>query len=119
MTDLSTLTPHELLDRVENRNRWFKLASVLFGVVLTAGIIILLVIGLHTLQGVNNQLAQQKQLLTSQHRILSQIQDSSNERAQQLSGLQGHIDCIVSLFQQPTHSTLTVSDLENCKLSLQ
>lgn len=114
---LEHLTPHELVERVENRNRRFKLASVVFGAVLTAGLAVLLVIGLITLQGVNNQLAQQKKLLTSQQQILSQIQKSSNQRTQQLADLQQHIDCIVALFQQPDRSELTISDLENCKIN--
>lgn len=116
MTKLSSLTPHELVERVENRNRRFKLASIVFGAVLTAGLAVLLVIGLITLQGVNNQLAQQKRLLTSQQQILSQIQKSSNQRTQQLADLQQHIDCIVALFQKPNHQQLTITDLEDCQI---
>lgn len=117
MTDLKAMTPHELLERVENRNRWFKIASVVFGITLLIGLIAVLIIGISTLQGVKDQLASQKTLLGSQQQILSRIQASSNQRTKQINDLQDHINCIVALFQQPNRSALTITDLEGCQIS--
>lgn len=117
MSNLDHLSPHELLERVESRNRLFKLASGVFGAVLVAGLTLLLVIGLSTLQAVDKQLASQKNLLDSQQKILSQIQSLGKQQTTQINDLQSHIDCIVALFQQPNRASLTITDLETCKLT--
>lgn len=111
------MTVEALLERVENRNRRFKAASVVFGAVLTAGLALLLVIALHTLQGVNTQLSSQKTLLASQSQILSKISGASVQRTAQINDLQKHIDCVVELFQQPNRANLTITDLEDCQLT--
>lgn len=110
-------TVEALVARVENRNRRFKIASVVFGAVLTAGLALLLIIALNTLQRVNTQLISLKKLSTSQSQILSKIQGASVQRTAQINDLQQHIDCVVELFQQPDRANLTITDLEGCKLS--
>ena len=115
--NLEHLTPHELLARVENRNRMFKIASVIFGVVLVGGLSMLLIIGLNTLQGVNNQLTQQKALLDSQNKILSRIKDSSDQRTQQIKDLQQHIDCVVELLRNSNRDSLKITDIQQCKIT--
>lgn len=117
MTDLEHLTPHELLERVENRNRLFKIASVVFGAVTFFGLVFLVVLGLNTLQGVNNQLTQQKKLLDSQNQILSRIKASSDQRTKQINDLQEHIDCVVELLRRSNRQDLTITDLQNCKIT--
>lgn len=110
-------TVESLVARVENRNRRFKVASVVFGAVLTAGLALLLIIALNTLQRVNTQLVSLKKLSTSQSQILTKISGASVQRTAQINDLQQHIDCVVELFQQPNRASLTITDLEGCKLS--
>lgn len=112
-----TPTVESLVARVENRNQRFKIASVVFGAVLTAGLALLLVISLNTLQRVNTQLSSQKRLLNSQATILAKISGASVQRTTQINDLQQHIDCITELFQQPNRASVTITDLEGCKLS--
>lgn len=117
MNKLEHLTPHELLARVEDRNRRFKVASVVFGAILIIGLTVLVVIGLVTLQGVNNQLKQQKRLLDSQQQILSQIKASSDQRTQQLQELNDHIDCIASFFDGRTRTGAAITNLDECVIT--
>ena len=116
MTDLEHKTTRELIDRVNNQNNRFRVASVVFGAVTILGLIVLLLVCLGTLSGVNRQLSQQKKLLDSQQQILSRISASSQQRTRQINDLQNHINCIVELFQQPNRQNLTITDLQGCQI---
>lgn len=111
------ITTQELIAQLEAKDRHFRAASVLFGVLLIAAVVTLLFIGLNTLQGVRSQLSEQRKLLDSQQQILAKIQDSSKQRTAQINDLQNHIDCIVELFRQPNHTNLTITDVQSCQLT--
>lgn len=111
------LTTQELIAQLEAKDRHFRAASILFGLLLIGAVIALLFVGLSTLQGVRSQLTAQKRLLDSQQQILSKIQASSKQSAIQTQDLQNHIDCIVELFQHPNHNSLTIGQLQGCQLS--
>lgn len=115
MTDLAHMAPHELVARIDNLNRRFKIASVIFGAVLLVGLVAILVIGLQTLQGVDTQLSSQKKLLNSQQQVLANIKAGSDQNATNVKDLQNHIDCIVELLRQPNRSSLTIKDLNGCQ----
>lgn len=115
MTDLANMAPHEIIDRIDDRNRRFKAASVVFAALLLVGLVVLLVLGLQTLQGVNTQLSSQKKLLTNQQQTLSAITASGKQRTAQIQDLQNHIDCIVELLRQPNRASLTLKDLNGCQ----
>lgn len=117
MTEPKHSTARELIDRVNDQNHKFRVSSIIFGIVTLVGLLLLVIICLNTLGRVNQQLAQQQQLLKSQQRILASIQLSSNQRTTQLNDLQNHIDCIVELLRQPNRQTLTISDLQDCQIS--
>jgi hypothetical protein len=117
VTTLEHKTTRDLISEIERKDRRFKFASVVFGAICTAGMAVLLIVGVYTLAGVNQQLGSQKVLLESQNKILSTISASSKQRTRQINDLQDHINCIVSLFQQPNRSQLTITDLENCQLT--
>lgn len=108
---------HVLISDIEAKDRKYKVATGIFGAMLFLGLIVLLLIGIHTLQGVDTQLVQQKSLLNSQRQVLGRIQSSAEQRTKQINQLQQHIDCITELFQQPNRAYLSISDLASCKLS--
>jgi hypothetical protein len=110
--NMSTL---ELIATIEAKNHKFKIAGFIFAGCLTVGLVVLLVLGLSTLDGVNAQLAQQKQLLNSQKQILTSIKDGSDQNAGHVKDLQNHIDCIVELLRQPNRASLTIKDINSCQ----
>jgi hypothetical protein len=116
MTDLTALEPHEILDQLELRNRRFKVASVVFAAFCLIGLVLLLVLGLQTLQKVNSQLASQKKLLGSQQQVITKIAGAAKSRTAQINDLQQHIDCIVGLFQLPNRQDLTITNVEGCQI---
>lgn len=111
------ITTQELIAQLEAKDRHFRAASVLFGMLLIAAVVTLLFVGLSTLRGVRSQLTEQKSLLDSQQQILARIQESNTQRTAQINDLQNHIDCIVELFRQPNHNNLTITDLQSCQLT--
>lgn len=61
-------------------------------------------------------LSQLQHQLDNQQRITKEIQASGDERSDQLHKLNSHIDCIVHLFAQPNHQSLTITDIQQCRL---
>jgi hypothetical protein len=110
--NMSTL---ELIATIEAKNHKFKIAGFVFAGCLTIGLVVLLVLGLSTLDGVNTQLSQQKQLLNSQREILTSIKSGSDQNAGHVKDLQNHIDCIVELLRQPNRASLTIKDINGCQ----
>lgn len=112
---LENMTTLELIATVEAKNHRFKIAGSVFAGCIAIGLVILLILGLSTLDGVNTQLAQQKQLLRSQQQVLDKINFNGKQRTAQINDLQNHIDCIVELFRQPNRQSLTIKDLNSCE----
>lgn len=115
MGNLENMTTLELVARIEAKNYRFKVAGFVFAGCLMAGLAVLLVLGLSTLNGVNTQLTQQKTLLNSQKLVLDKISGASKQRTAQINDLQNHIDCIVELFRQPNRQSLTIKDINGCQ----
>jgi cell division protein FtsB len=112
---LEKMSTLELMATIEAKNHKFKIAGFVFAGCLMAGLIILFILGVNTLQGVDTQLTQQKKLLNSQQQILASIKAGSDQNATHVKDLQDHIDCIVELFRQPNRQNLTIRDLNSCQ----
>lgn len=113
---LEHMTTLQLMATIEAKNHKFKIAGFVFAGCLMAGLVVLLVLGLSTLEGVNTQLTQQKTLLASQKQVLDKISGASKQRTAQINDLQNHIDCITELFRQPNRANLTIKDINGCQL---
>lgn len=117
MADLAQKSTQEILATLHAKDRRFKAFSVVFFMAVAVGLVALLLIGLNTLQGVNNQLHSQQKLLSQQAKTLSAVSAAAKQRSVQINDLQNHIDCIVELFQQPNRASLTITNLQGCELT--
>jgi hypothetical protein len=98
-------------------NSFFRRNSVNIGI-----IIIILTLGtiLFVEALAANQIQRQQKIdttiLSQVQTVITQLNQNSQQRTTQLTGLQNHIDCIVELFQQPNRADLTITDLQDCQI---
>lgn len=106
-------TTDELIADLQAKNRNFKVAAIACMGLVAAGLLLLTVIGLNTLQRVNTQLAQQRQLLEQQTASTDELKRNTNE---QLSKVSKQIDCIAQFFTQRNRTNVVITDLEQCTI---
>lgn len=115
-----TDTTH-LLREIERKDALFRLLQTMFGVVLF-GLILLLLFQSYAVQSENHQLLQNQQKMVENgvstiNAIKASQEKSEADNKARLTDLQHHIDCIVSLFQQPNRASLSITDITTCQLS--
>lgn len=112
---------HQLLRQIERKDALFRRTLATFlGSILIA--LCLLLLFIYHIQSINHQLLQNQDRLLAQNTTLTEqlkhdVSGLNNNTNMRLIDLQNHIDCIVSLFQQPNRTNLVISDIQNCNLS--
>ena len=101
------LSTQELINRIESKDRKFRLAQSVFMILLLATLTGVIFVQFRTLNAVKEQLIVQKA--------------TSEERSSQNRELQDKIirrlDCMVQFFSQPDRSNLTIENINQCSLN--
>jgi len=108
---------HELLRRIEVKDRKFRVAQAIFSAAMITALIILLA-ATYRLQNENNNLLKAQSATLAQAKATTdQLKANDKHNAQSLQDLQNHIDCIVNLFTQPNRASLVITDITSCQLT--
>lgn len=99
-----------LLDTVQRKNRYFRIAELTFVVLVAIGIFVIIGTQMITLGRIRDQ-------LDAQTALSAQQQALGAERTRQINTLTRHLDCIVIFFQQTGRQNLTIDDINKCTIS--
>lgn len=109
MTEIEHFSTRQLISKIEAKDVRFRISLAVF-----MGISIIIMIGvilfqLKTLDGVRQQLDQQKVLLEEQKRSTDEIKATVAELSNQL-------DCIAKFFAQRSREDAQIADLDQCTI---
>ena len=112
----------ELLRQIERKDALFRITQTSFFVGVLIALAVLLLFS-YNLQSQNHALLDnQTAMLKSNNQLTKALQSDVNDlqksNSAQLTDLQNHIDCIVSLFANPNHTNLVISDIQSCQLTI-
>jgi TolA-binding protein len=111
MTD--HIETQELVRKIETKDKRFRTAQAIFMSIVLITLIAVVSVQLRTLQGVQQQLQQQKQLLEQQKRTVDEIQQNNE---QQLAKVSNQLDCIAQFFAQRDRASAQITDLQQCTI---
>lgn len=101
-----SMSTDDLIAQIERKDRRFRLAQTVFMVSTFIALIVVIFIQNQTLHGVQEQLAQAKEVAAKQ----SKQSDASDAK------IIRRLDCMVVFFSQKDRTNLSIANIEDCTL---
>lgn len=111
MNDDAHATTQQLLKKIDQKDKRFRLFSALFGIGILVGILFLLTISLQNQQAIKVQNDQQAKLLEAQGTLVDEIKANTDIKLEEVVR---RLDCISTFFGTENRQYSTIQNVDTC-----